>query len=105
MDQRPDFVKDVRIVRPPFNYGGEERVAGLVEPMPDWVNAACVGIVITVIHGLERPVYHILADDLIQELVIQQPTSRAVDAAGWLDEKVYWAGPMCIAEDRVEVIG
>lgn len=104
MHQRPDYVKDVRILKPPFDYGCDRPVAaGMNDHMPDWVNVACVGLVMTLIQS-ERGYYLVLVDELMRELVIQQPAVRSVEASEWIDDNVWWGGPLCIAEDRLEVL-
>lgn len=105
MHQRPEYVKDVRFIKPPFDYGEDKPAppAGMNAKMPEWVNEACVGLVMTLIQS-ERGYYLVLAYELMRELVIQQPGERSVEASEWIDDNVWWGGPLCIAEDRLEVL-
>jgi len=86
---------------------------------PAWIGESCIGLCLAVaefkiggdlIHVLARSGecpcdehYLILPDDLIRELRLQEPQQRSREAAEWIDENDFWAGPLGIGKDVLEI--
>ena len=88
-----DF-KKIKIVKP---LSFENKIIEI----PLWVGQACIGLTFFAIK-IDKD-FSVLPDTLIEFLKNQNPQSKSIEAANWIDDNVFWSGGMPIKAEEVEI--
>lgn len=101
-----EFLKHVRITRPPFAHFVELDGLAVMDCVPRWVSEACIGLEFNPTSlSTDRKWINILPDNWVGALQLQNPNQFSLAAADWINKHVYWGGVIKTSVENVEILG